>query len=473
METCIQDQVKEKVLDNSLDCCCKPEYDSEKGGFVFTEDVDVFVIGAGISGLYLGYQALQIPTNKKIVIVEKATRVGGRLTSAPIPDTNPPAYYAEGCAQRFFLESDPKVVQLLNNLGIGYVAQPNSNIQTPATYSDILNTVVANFSPTAVNTPEYSFPDAVLLSLSGGNYLTYNDVDAFCDTLGYPAFKYPINLNLFYNSVFKLTGSTQQLVIGGYKAVCETIYNQINSQIPVLLNYQVKNIYYDGYFYYIDNRWRTRKVVYTGTRNQLASINVVKDSVIQTKQLLMEKYFSYVGLRLYIHFSNPWWSNSDLFYRWNSRGPINQLWYYSDETVLIYNNMDTADLIYDLIPFAMKQTNNPNTNITFYTISSYGGISGTLASRLKAYIKQVLALSSPPVIPSDVQLDSMTSIAFRYNLDAAQFFKPMLASEYAAFFPSINQNDNFFLISGDYTTNPGWVQSCLECVDNYLPNILA
>ena len=242
MDTCIQDQVKEKVLDNSLDCCCKPEYISDAKGFTYSEDVDVFVIGAGISGLYLGYQALQIPTTKKIVIVEKANRVGGRLTSTPIPDTIPPEYYAEGCAQRFFLASDPKVVQLLNNLGIGYVAKPNSNIQTPTTYSNILDTLVSNFSPTASNTSELSFPDAVLLSLSGGNNLTYNDLDAFCDTLGYPVFRYPINLNMSYKSIFKFTGPVQQLIIGGYKNVCETMYNQISPQIPVILNYQVKNI---------------------------------------------------------------------------------------------------------------------------------------------------------------------------------------------------------------------------------------
>lgn len=441
-------------------------------------DMDIMVIGAGISGLYLCYQAGKLGTSKSILCVEQASRVGGRLTSIPLLTTPSPGYTAEGCAQRYFKESDEKIVELLDELGISSVEKNNDDTVTGLDYVTIFGNTVSTFPIGNPSNCEISFPQAVTLTpnISTGSYTQIQD---FARTSGYPVFLYPMNLEMAYLALTRITGPKQELITGGYIGVCNTLANRIStgpSNIRIQLDTRITDVEYDGSNYIVNQKWRCRKVVYTGPMMQFLQMNTKSAALLDAKQLLVQNWFTYQGLRLYLRFSQPWWRQDEEFFRFNGDGPINQFMYYSADTIVIYNNMYTADLLFDFLPIGLRNAvTNPSGSIQWYGSSL---LSSTFLTYIIKYLFEYIqygATISPGkniTIPTQQQLSSITNFAFRYNQNATQFCKPMQRAEYDAMFPRLNKYQNFYLISGDYSIEPGWVESCLDKVTEYLSDIL-
>lgn len=66
---------------------------------------------------------------------------------------------------------------------------------------------------------------------------------------------------------------------------------------------------------------------------------------------------------------------------------------------------------------------------------------------------------------------NISEIWYKYTKDAVQFIKP-IAYNYNDFFDDIEENKNFYMLSGDYTKNPGWVNSCLYIVEKKYNDII-
>ena len=405
---------------------------------------DIICIGTGISGLYLGYKSIN--SNKRILFIEKENDIGGRIVSV---NTNTSSYYAEGCATRFFktdnnvpsLENDYYVTKLLDELKIESTPMSNFNLKTDDYYIEVIDQIKKNYPNIDNKYALESFP--VIVELLG-----YSS-RKFSDSIGYPVFMEPMNLNMALRSLFKFAGEYQYLIIGGYKSVCENLFNIIKNKFYFKFNEAVTSISFKNNLYCVNNKYFAKKIVFTGTINQLNNI-ILNVNHLYTLKTLLNYYFDYRAIRVYVKISDPWWNESELFSKWNTGTALNQVIYYNVDTILIYSNMYSADILYNLIPHSYRKINN------FININK--------VPKLKDYLIFHLSI----ILEHNINI---SKIWYNYRRDACQFIKPV-DIDYDKFFDTIQENNNFFMLSGDYTFNPGWVNSCLEIVEKKYKKIL-
>src|SRR6185437_8549553 len=90
-------------------------------------DVDIAVVGGGVSGLYAAWRLSTLPNPPKIALFESSHRFGGRIDTAEMPVPTPLSK-AEFGAMRF-LPSMRMVAGLLSWLGIGTEPFPGIQLQ--------------------------------------------------------------------------------------------------------------------------------------------------------------------------------------------------------------------------------------------------------------------------------------------------------------------------------------------------------
>ena len=90
-------------------------------------DVDIAIVGGGVSGLYAAWRLSTVPNPPKVAVFESSATLGGRIDTAdlPVPD---PAARAEFGAMRF-LPSMQMVSNLLTHLGIAREAFPGTDLR--------------------------------------------------------------------------------------------------------------------------------------------------------------------------------------------------------------------------------------------------------------------------------------------------------------------------------------------------------
>lgn len=270
---------------------------------------DIICIGTGITGLYFGYKS--ILSNKRILFLEKDNRVGGRIKSASLDNSQ---YWAEGCATRFFignsstdpLQSDNYVFNLLQDLSIDYTTVSNELIQTNTSYTKVVDQLFKLYPGLLDSYSKLSLPTVLEL-------LGYSS-KKFANNSGYQVMLEPMNLNIALRSFEKFSSDTQNIINGGYENVCQEIYNKIKNVHTFKFNEQVIKIDYDGK-YIINDKYITKKILFTGTIDQLNKIMIDIDHLSDLKKKLVDKYFNYRAIRIYLKINNPWWTDKELFKR--------------------------------------------------------------------------------------------------------------------------------------------------------------
>lgn len=409
---------------------------------------DIICIGLGISGLYFGYKCRKY--DKNILFLEKNNHIGGRTKSIDIGDE----YTAEGCAARFFatyemdktLMNDYYLTKLINELNMEYIDMPNT-IASNNDYVNIINKI-NNIYPLKDDNINRMAKKALTTIVE---YLGYS-INIFSKQIGYELFNSPINLHMAMSTINKFESSTQNILVEGFEELCNNLYRKIKNKCSYKfkLNYIVNNIEYCDGYYIINNCYKTKKLVFTGTKDQLLRININVDHLINLKNDLINNYFNYQGIRIYLQIDNPWWDNHDYFNKWNSFEPYGQIIYYSKNIINIYTSMDTAEMLYNMIPSKYKKIKN---FIHVYKVKSF---TKYLVCKLNKFFNKDIKASK---------------IWYKYTNDAAQFVKP-IHSDYRTFLRNIERNNNFYMMSGDYTHNPGWINSCLYIVDNNYKQII-
>ena len=406
---------------------------------------DIICIGLGISGLYFGYKT--IGTDKKILFIEKSDRVGGRIQSVKLDKSK---YYAEGCATRYFvnnnkpsLQNDGYVIKLLEDLDITSTSLSNNLTKSSTNYVDVINKIITEYPGLKDEYAKYSFPNIV-------QNLGYS-IDSFCDGAGYPVFKEPMNLNIALYALEKFSNDTQHVINGGYEHVCDKLYSIINKYHRFKFNKLVYKICHRDGQYIVNDKFISKKILFTGTTNQLLNISFDVPHLYKLKNDLINYYFNYRAIRMYVQVTSPWWSKSEISYRWNSGTALNQISYYNSNTILIYSNMNSADILYNMITDKYKHIDD-----------------FIKCSKLQMLTEYITKIMENIVGVNNINLDK---IWYKYTTDAVQFVKPV-AYHYNKFIEDIQENNNFFMLSGDYTKNPGWVNSCLSIVEDKYRKIL-
>jgi len=419
---------------------------------------DLIIIGSGISGLYMGYKAVQNKTDKSVLILESSSRPGGRITSVII--NNNTEYYAEACAQRFY-ESSDLLIKLLKELKIDTLTQSNTNVRTSKDFYKILKDIVIKNSKDS----GISLPNIIYKHTKDKEY-----INKIANETGRPVVKYPINYDFSLNYLKYLNYDYQYMLKEGFMSLITKLYNIVSQFYKIKLSYNVNKINYENGYYIINDKYKCKKIVFTGTRNHLFNINTNIDFMNETKRLLSENYFSYITMKIFIKFNKPWWTENELFYRFNSGNIISQLWYYTIDTIQVYSSMEKADFIYNMMSYEIRDTNNPNTNIRWFDHRLYGK---EFIDMIKLEIKRLIEYTKKDKVPTEIEIESINQIAFRYTSVASQYLKPIKKELYDDFFKRLNKHNNFYMIGGDYTKIPGWVNSCLQCVEDYYKDILS
>lgn len=407
---------------------------------------DIICIGLGISGLYFGYKSMQ--SGKKILFLEKSDRVGGRIKSVELEKSK---YYAEGCATRHFVNDNEKpslindgyIVNLLDKLNINSTALSNNSIKSNTNYNDVINNINSKYPDLSDEYAKYSFPNIV----QSMNY----SIDSFCDSIGYPVFKEPMNLNIALYTLKKFSNDTQYIINGGYESVCDKLYGIIKKSHKIKFNKSVYKISYKDGQYIVNDKYIAKKILFTGTINQMSNIIIDVPHLYKLKNDLSDNYFNYRAIRLYVQIECPWWNSSQISYKWNSGTPLNQILYYNPNTILIYSDMNSADILYNMIPDKYKHIDD------FIKFSK--------VRILSEYVSKSLT----PIL--GINNIKINKVWYKYTCDGTQFVKPIHEC-YSDFIENIQENNNFFMLSGDYTKNPGWVNSCLYLVEKKYKKIL-
>lgn len=420
--------------------------------------IDILVIGMGISGLYFGLKTLN--KNKNIVLVDKSEKVGGRLKSIKID--NETEYYAEGGAQRFFinendkrkisLENDNLVKELLDMMNIRYTEKRNDILLNEKKYEKIYKNI-KKYYPSKLNKEikrQLSLPSSIIISNQNDIEISkLNIINEFTKTIGYDIFKYQINLDMAYNTLDKITSKKQNFVNGGYENLCVSLYNIIKKYHKCLLNYNVFDIKYDhiNNIYIINNSIKTKKIVYTGTISQLENIKTNIKWLPEIKRIIRQKYILYPAIKIFIKLYNPFWSEYDYFKKINTDTLLNQIIFFNKNTILIYSNMENSKTLYNLDRYDKFEWTK----------------SGLLINTCNYIVNIFYKIFNTKII--------IKEIAYRYHDIASMFSSPISNDEYFYFHNLLHFN-NFHFISGDYTDNPGWVNSCLYSVNINLNRIL-
>jgi monoamine oxidase len=129
-------------------------------------DLDIAIVGGGVSGLYAAWRLSTLPNPPKVALFESSVRLGGRIDTAELPGPQPAAK-AEFGAMRF-LPSMEMVANLLQYLGIPTEPFPGTQLQ-----EEFLRGVQVNLSgpsnlPYRLAPGESSNPGELLVAILNG-----------------------------------------------------------------------------------------------------------------------------------------------------------------------------------------------------------------------------------------------------------------------------------------------------------------
>lgn len=411
------------------------------------ENYEIICIGLGISGLYFSYKARD--SGKKILFLEQTSRIGGRIATAKLKGSK---RVVEGGATRFFecgkkasLSNDGYLCRLVNKLDIKYTEYPNDKLKTNDNFMKIIDQLNKRYSEDDLSLAKKSLPSQIEI-------MGYSSRE-FADQTGYQLFTYDINLNMGLMTLNKVSIGKQNLLDEGFENLCKRLFDITRGTkgFKFKFNYKVINIYMKDNKYIINDHFTCDKLLFTGTIDQLMKINVNADNLLDLRSKLINSYFNYNSIRAYFKTDKPWWNKNEMFNKWNTGTPCNQIIYFTEDTILIYSNMYSADILYSLIPEKYKV---PETFIDTTFIPK-------LTSLIERIVSEVTGVKNV----------SFSKAWYRYHTDCAQYVKPIFTN-YEKFIDSIQKTDNFYMMSGDYTYHPGWVNSCLYCVEKQYKSII-
>jgi len=427
---------------------------------------DIICIGAGAAGLYLGYKMTREKSSKSLLILDKNDRIGGKIVSVDFNDNVP--YVAEGCAQRF-MNGHVYVEELVKFFNLGYSSFRNDLIMTNIeSGTEILDSMLEQYPINSKEISKISILDAVINqpSIQDGSYENYKK---FMNAIGYQMFISDMNLDVGYNVLFETESVIQNFIDGGFTALFEAMKGYM--KYPIKLNTQVYKANYDGYNdrYIINNKYTCKKLVYTGDQVDLAMLNTNSKRIYNIKDtILRNTSVSSDFIRLFVQFNDPWWTKEQFQYKFLDMGPIGTIYYYTEDTLLVYCDMHNAHIIHAMIPFELQKYGH-NT-IRWLNMNQ----APKLKSFLKKYIKPLIqkgADDSPEEglsVPTDDQLDSSVKFAFKFTKQILSMWKQMSEQGYNDLLSSINNSHNVHFVGGNYAEIQGWVNGAFQCIDqNY------
>lgn len=138
----------------------------------------------------------------------------------------------------------------------------------------------------------------------------------------------------------------------GFMTLFECIFQTAKFNIPFYLNtrvYEIKTCP-DSDMFIVDNRWKVKKIVFTGTLKELSYIYTDNTALVNARRIMID----YIGepkfiLHTYLKILNPWWKENDIGTTYKIKN-IGSIYYYNRNMLYIKSKQKRARILYRFIP---------------------------------------------------------------------------------------------------------------------------
>jgi hypothetical protein len=395
---------------------------------------DIIIIGAGMAGLYTAYKTIQNYPNLKITILEKNSRIGGRVYTYNDSKFN----NIEAGAGRFSkkhklllkliheLKLSHKIIPISNNNHIVNINEP-CNLQKSNT-DKYLNKILSNITES----------DNYLKNITFKTYAKEKlDKEEFQYLLEFFPYSSKLNHSNAYDAIYTIKNSFLNkinyfILKGGLSQLTSKLYDiLIKKGVTILNNKQVDNIQYDQDVFHIKCNnikqiYKSNICICATTKDFIESQNIFKS---------IKKYLNYIKLiplcRIYSKYNDNWFSEYPKIVfndKLNRIIPIDQK---NNVIMISYTDAEKATFW------------NQNYKKSIYNVNK----------KLKEYIDKSLCIELPN--PNSTKV-------FFWNIGVA-VFKPGFNSE--NMLPKIIHPDNslpLFVCGENFSHNISWIEGALD-----------
>lgn len=453
------------------------------------EEMDVIIVGAGVSGTYIAYRLNQKYPNLKILVIEQEETIGGRLMSIePISEPSPIKIEAGG--MRFFPDLQPRIKNLIKELDletvqipyespeniaylrgqhillntIGQNAQyiynlyPNERGLTPV---ELVTRASRNVGQTVGVVDNQWYNSATFNHLSYWilleNQLSNEAIQCYRDTGGYNFTIDDISASVGATEDTNLgqSGSYQTMLPTGYQNLVYTLAKRCSNNVKFITNVTVTNFSYSSSIFKIKTNGQcllSRSLWLTVLPENLSSLYPWSDQILNVLSTLVP----WSAVKIFLTFDIEL-DMQILTGRNVTDIPIRQLWMYSPRTLLIYCDDMSVKFWQALLP-----SYSSGGNYRPIWLSADQDQVQPLISELKRQIQLILGREIP----------QPTAILWRYWQVGAHWWLPtdiLMARQQLSrpFGPSIP----CYISNSSYSLSQGWVEGALDQADMLLDSL--
>ena len=246
---------------------------------------DIIIVGGGISGLYLYYHLIN--TDKKIMLLEKNSRVGGRIYQYEEHLLNEKYSFPAGAAR--YNKNHNRVIKLLKELKM--YDKNDKGFSSAVEFIDSKN----EFSKKYVNKNGFYYVDKVLLQSKkytkeelqkytfkefSYKVLPKKDVEYMLIASGYSGQLNEMNMYDAYNLFEKGIRNDIQYYGGKFNMIVEKIMkNLYNNKAEIVLNSMVRKVVNIKEGYQIitnDGEYKTKQIILCIPKDNLLKLSILK-----------------------------------------------------------------------------------------------------------------------------------------------------------------------------------------------------
>jgi monoamine oxidase len=451
---------------------------------------DFVIIGAGVSGAYCAHRLQKLYPNKSILVIEKTSHIGGRLQSFELENSD---VQAEHGGMRFFPKVQPKIAKLVKEFNIPTIKVDYVN-NNNLLYLNGKRMRVKDFYYANNKTPTQLIDEAIDTELKSKNltwqtveqnkeisnqnikmiiskYFPYDVLTQYSKNIGYNFMLGDISAATFikeHQALAAREDSPQYMIPTGYKTIPEELLKNFNN---ILFNSLVTQLVPIGE--HVKVKYQTISPTsitnhYVEKDKRIGDVkSVIAKKVICTalpidalnlyqwtpkiKNIFHNSLYHYIATKIFIQFKNNWWKQLGLTSGKSMTDlPLRQVWYWNDNTLQIYNDMN--DALY-WVPYLDKSKPYP-----------YWSSTNDVPDLVKEVKKQLSIMHGIP--ESEMEI---TKISWQHWNVGACFFKPTNIKEVQD--ELVEPVKNIYLANSCYSGFQGFVEGSLDYTDRVLDKI--
>jgi monoamine oxidase len=444
---------------------------------------DFIIIGGGVSGAYCAHKLKKMYPNASIIVLEKGSKIGGRLQSFELENS---PIQAEHGGMRFFPKVQPNVANIVKEFKIpivkvDYVNSNNllyidgkrvrvkdyfyKNGETSTQIIDkVIDHILKSYNLTWHNVEDNREIAQQNIKTLLAKYIPFDVLVDYSITSGYNFVLGDISAATFIKEHQALSyqeDSPQYMVKTGYKTVPEMLLQDIDVKLNRLVVELLPKKEYTIVKY--------QQIIPTNIDIDIQPSNKIGNSEtlygrkiictmmpLEAQQIynwpnniknVFNNLYKYSATKIYIQFKNNWWKKLGLTGGKSTTDlPLRQIWYWNDNTIQIYCDM------YDAMYWAKYFDSKPYPNWS---------APNEAPELVKELLKQLAIVHG--IDESEMEI---TRLSWIYWNAGAYFFKPSDIKKLEK--DMVEPLPNIYFANSCYSGFQGFVEGSLISANNVL-----